>query len=73
MDLRDGKITIGELERSPAVSLLLDRFVPRYRNHPLAPLIRRMSLNQAVALARKRGIPEETIQQGLELLRVLKG
>ena len=71
MDLKNGKITIGELERNPAVSLLLDRFAPRYRNHPLAPVIRRMSLNQAIGLARRKGISEERIQQGLELLKKL--
>ncbi len=71
MDLKDGKITIGELERRPEVAPLLEKAAPHYRNHPLAPLIRPMTLNQAVAFARKKGIPPQLIEKGLDKLRRL--
>lgn len=71
MDLKDGKITIGELERRPEVAALLNRIAPRYRSHPLAPVLRLMSLNQAVRFAKQRGIPQELIDKGLAKLRSL--
>lgn len=71
MDLKNGKITIGEMERNPKVAALLDQMFPGIRNHPLAPMIRLMTLNQAISFARSRGAKQEQIEWGLKMLRAL--
>lgn len=71
MDLKQGTITIGQLAQHPQAVALLNQFDPRLIHHPLAPLIRGWTVNQAIAFARQKGVKEAQIQQIIAQLEAL--
>lgn len=71
MDLMEGNLTIGQLAQNPRAAALLNRFDPRLIHHPLAPLIRGWTVNQAVAFARQKGVDETQIQAVIAQLEAL--
>lgn len=52
MDLKNGKITLGELLKNPKARELVEREAPGVTTSPLAGRFRAMPLERAVALLR---------------------
>lgn len=71
MDLKRGTITIGQIAANPKAVELLNQFDPRLIHHPMAPIIRGWTVNQAVAFARSKGAKEADIQAVIAQLEAL--
>lgn len=71
MDLKNGTVTIDELAKNPAAIALLNRYDPSLIHHPMAPVVRSWTVNQAVAFARRQGAREEDIRDVLSQLEAL--
>lgn len=68
MDLKNNKITVGQLlDYAPAREVLQKRF-PMVLRHPLMGAARTMTLEQVVSAARSY-IPEKKLQETLNELR----
>jgi len=70
LNLKNQKITVGELLDNPASRAVFQRRFPHVMRHPMLRAARGMTLEQLVAFARKR-IPPEEIQDTLAELRRL--
>ena len=70
MDLRQGKITLGEILRHPQARELLTRELPQFARSPLLGLAGGMTLNQILTHAKGRVEPKK-IQRLLEPLKAL--
>ena len=51
MDLRGGNITVAELLKNPRAKAILFQEFPMLKNHPMAHLAHRITVNRAIALA----------------------
>lgn len=71
MDLKQGTLTLGQLAQHPGAEELLRQIDPRLLHHPLAPLVRGWTVNQAVAFARQKGVDEGRIQGIIAQLEAL--
>ena len=61
MDIRGGKITIGELLDNPKSSAILKKRLPKVANHPMIGLARRLTMEEV--LRETRGaVPQKIIQ-----------
>ena len=69
MDLRQGKITLGEILRHPQARELLTRELPQFARSPLLGLAG-MTLNQILIHAKGR-VPPEQIKRLLSQLEEL--
>ena len=69
-DLKQNKITLGELLDNPASRGVLNRRFPMAMRHPLLGAARTVTLEQLVAFA-KSYVPQKTIQDTLRELRDL--
>lgn len=70
MDLRQGKITLGEILRHPQARELLTRELPQFARSPLLGLAGGMTLNQILIHAKGR-VPPEQIKRLLSQLEEL--
>lgn len=72
MDLKQNKITIGELMANEKAQGLVNQFgLGKYLNHPLAALAKGWTLEQALEFARGRGMKEEQINMAVQMLEQL--
>lgn len=71
MDLKQGTLTIGQLLAHPRAAALLNQIDPRLLHHPMAPLIRGWTVNQAAAFAQRHGASPEQVQLVLQQLEAL--
>ena len=70
MDLRNGRITLGELAKDPRARALVDREFPGILNHPMAGLFMGLTLDQAMGKLAGR-LPRETIRRLRQELEAL--
>ena len=70
MNLKNNRITLGELLDNPASHAVLQRRFPTLLRHPMLNMARKAPLEQAVAFARNRLSPQD-INCTLEELRRL--
>ena len=68
MDLRNGRITIGELLSDPAARQVLARRFPQLLGRPIVAASGTMSLERAMKLAAAY-VPQKALQETLEELR----
>ncbi|MCD8047140.1 MAG: hypothetical protein LUD80_00885 [Clostridiales bacterium] len=71
MDLKNGTVTIDELAKNPRAVALLNQYDPTLIHHPMAPVVRGWTINQAVSFARRQGAREEDIRAVLSQLEAL--
>ncbi|MCD7802547.1 MAG: hypothetical protein LUH09_06555 [Clostridiales bacterium] len=71
MDLKNRTITIDELARNPRAIALLNQYDPSLIHHPMAPVVRGWTVNQALSFARRQGAREEDIRAVLRQLEAL--
>ena len=71
MDLKNGTVTIEQLAKNQKAAALLHQYDPSLIHHPMAPVVRGWTVNQAVAFARKQGAREKDIQAVLSQLEAL--
>ena len=70
MDLKGGRITLGEILRHPGARELVEREFPGILRHPLAGAFLGLSLDRALALLGGR-VPRERVEGLLRELSVL--
>ena len=70
MDLKNGRITVGELLDNPASRGVFQRRFPMVMKHPMMGAARTVTLEQLIAFARGY-IPQKKIEETLEELRHL--
>ena len=70
MDLRNGRITIGELLSDPAARQVLARRFPQLLGRPIVAASGAMTLDQAIKLG-SAYIPAKALQEALEELKRL--
>ena len=68
MDLRENKITLGELWDDPNSRAVFQKRIPMLAKHPVQGAARTVTLEQVIAFAGGY-IPKKTIQDTLEELR----
>lgn len=68
MDLKNGKITVGELLKNPNARALFHKLSPISINSPIIRAANRMTLNELIRKAHS-WMPEEQINQILEELK----
>ena len=68
MDLKNNKITVGELLDSPAARAVFQRRFPMVMKHPMLGAARTVTLEQLIAVAGAY-IPQRTIQETLNELQ----
>ncbi len=68
MNLKNNRITLGELLDNPASRAVFQRRFPTLLKHPLVELARKATLEQAVAFSRGR-LPLNEINETLAELR----
>ena len=70
MDLKNGRITVGELLANPAARQIFNREFPNILRHPMLGLAKNFTLNKVINLA-KGHVPQKKIEQILmELKRI---
>lgn len=70
MDLKNGRITVGELLDNPASRGVFQRRFPMVMKHPMVGAARTVTLEQLIAFARSY-IPQRKIEETLEELKRL--
>lgn len=70
MDLKNGKVTIGELMRNQQATALFEKEFPGVLHSPLAGMMRNKTLSQVLRMAAGR-VPQQKIERVLEQLRKL--
>ena len=69
MDLKQNRITMGELLANPRSRAVLQRYFPQFVNNPMmVHLGRNMPLQQVLGMARSH-IPADRLQKAMEALR----
>lgn len=71
MDLKNGKLTIGELAKNPKAVELLNQYGTNLIHHPMAFIVKGWTVDQAISFARKHGATEARIQAVLDQLKAL--
>jgi hypothetical protein len=70
MDLKNNRITMGELLNDPRSRAVLQRYFPRFVNNPLMVRMGRgMTLQQTLQMARNHGISQAALSKAMEELR----
>lgn len=70
MDLRSGKITLGEVLSNPKAKALLQKELPELADSPLLLFARNMTVAQILQMTKGK-IPEEKVTRLLEQLKAL--
>lgn len=70
MDLRNNKITIGELYQNPKVRAILEKEYPKVVGHPMLRIAWDLPLYKAIAVARDY-VPQAQIDAVLSRLQAL--
>ena len=68
MDLKENKITLGELWDNPQSRAVFQKRIPMLAKHPVKGAARTVTLEQVIAVA-KGYIPQRTIDETLAELR----
>lgn len=70
MDLKQGRITVGELLDNPRSRAVFQRRFGKWMKHPMVAASRSLTLNQLTEMA-GAVLPRKTVQETLEELRRL--
>ncbi len=70
MDLRSGKITLGEVLSNPKAKALMQKELPELADSPLLLFARNMTVAQILQMTKGK-IPEEKVTRLLEQLKAL--
>lgn len=70
MDLRSGKITLGEVLSNPKAKALMQKELPELADSPLLLFARNMTVAQILQMTKGK-IPEEKVTRLLEQLKEL--
>ncbi len=70
MDLRSGKITLGEVLSNPKAKALVQKELPELADSPLLLFARNMTVAQILQMTKGK-IPEEKVTRLLEQLKAL--
>ena len=70
MDLRSGKITLGEVLSNPKAKALVQKELPELVDSPLLLFARNMTVAQILQMTKGK-IPEEKVTRLLEQLKAL--
>ena len=68
MDLKNGKVTVGELLDHPGARAVLQKRFPMLMKHPMMGAARTITLEQILAVAREF-VPQKKIDEALADLR----
>ena len=68
MDLKNGKVTVGELMDHPGARAVLQKRFPMLMKHPMMGAARTITLEQILAVAREFA-PQKKIDEALAVLR----
>lgn len=68
MDLKNGKVTVGELMDHPGARAVLQKRFPMLMKHPMMGAARTITLEQILAVAREFA-PQKKIDEALSDLR----
>ena len=68
MDLKNGKVTVGELLEHPGARAVLQKRFPMLMKHPMLGAARTITLEQILAVAREF-VPQKKIDEALADLR----
>ena len=68
MDLKNGKVTVGELLDHPGARAVLQKRFPMLMKHPMMGAARTITLEQILAVAREFA-PQKKIDETLDDLR----
>ena len=68
MDLKNGKVTVGELMDHPGARAVLQKRFPMLMKHPMMGAARTITLEQILAVAREFA-PQKKIDEALADLR----
>ena len=68
MDLKNGKVTVGELMDHPGARAVLQKRFPMLMKHPMMGAARTITLEQILAVAREFA-PQKKIDEALNDLR----
>ena len=70
MDLRSGKITLGEVLSNPKAKALLQKELPELAGSPLLLFARNMTVKQILQMVKGK-VPQDKITRLLEQLKAL--
>ena len=68
MDLKNGKVTVGELLEHPGARAVLQKRFPMLMKHPMLGAARTITLEQILAVAREF-VPQKKIDEALSELK----
>lgn len=68
MDLKNNKVTVGELMEHPGARTVLQRRFPMLMKHPVMGAARTITLEQILAVAREY-VPQKKLDEALSDLR----
>lgn len=68
MDLKNGKVTVGELMDHPGARAVLQKRFPMLMKHPMMGAARTITLEQILSVAREF-VPQKKIDEALADLR----